>query len=283
MSRRRWTTFALAAALALALAPPPAALAQEALNTPAATQPSTGHFVYQSKLRFARYGDDPTGADRSGDDLTFNHRLQYGLSKDWSAQLDVALIRRDVDEPGAERDVEAGLGDATLTFKHRFWQDDFGPVDTARAAVFAGAQLPTGAAAFSSDSVDPVLGAVFMYIGGRHGFNQSASYTLTTGATDGELRPGDSLADLVRFDSAYLYRLSPAEYGSEYVASTYAVLELNGVYETNGDVELLLSPGLLYEGTTWAAEAGVQVPVYRSVDDRPETEWGLVLGLRFLW
>ena len=32
--------------------------------------------------------------------------------------------------------------------------------------------------------------------------------------------------------------------------------------------------------TTWAAEAGLQIPVYRSVDERPETAWGLVLGLR---
>jgi hypothetical protein len=187
-----------------------------------------------------------------------------------------------VDSADGER-TDAGLGDLRLTFKHRFWQNDFGPVDTARAAAFAGVELPTGDSAFSSDSVDPYLGAVFMYIGGRHGFNQSLRYTMTTGSTNSELRAGESLADDLRVDSAYLYRLSPAEYGSEYAASTYAVLELNGVYETNGDVEFLLSPGVLYEGTTWAAEAGVQLPVLSAVDERPETGWAVVLGLRFLW
>lgn len=249
---------------------------------PAATQPSADHWVYQAKLYVSRYDDDPTGADRRISQVRFNHRVQYGISGDLSAQADIPLIRRRT-EAGGDSETEAGLGDLTLTFKRRVVTRDLGPVDTVRVSVFGGAQLPTGNEAFSSDSVDPVLGAVLTAIVGRHGFNQSMSYLLTTGDTDGRIGPGESLADLIRFDSSYLYRLAPEAYGSEYVASWYAVLELNGTYETNGDTEIMLSPGLLYEGTTWAAEAGVQLPVYQDTDERPETAFSVVAGLRFLY
>ena len=42
-----------------------------------------------------------------------------------------------------------------------------------------------------------------------------------------------------------------------------AVLELNGLYETNGDNELLLSPGIQYVTQRWILEATVQLPVWQ--------------------
>ncbi|MFG0292229.1 MAG: hypothetical protein ACF8MJ_03640, partial [Phycisphaerales bacterium JB050] len=91
------------------------------------------------------------------------------------------------------------------------------------------------------------------------------------------------MADLLRFDTAYLYRLSPEEYGADFVASTYAVVELNGTYETNGDTELFISPGLLYEASRFALELSVSMPVFQNVDHRPEPEYSVGVGVRFLF
>ena len=61
------------------------------------------------------------------------------------------------------------------------------------------------------------------------------------------------------------------------------MLELNGLYETNGDNQIFLSPGVLYEATTWALEASVQLPIFQDLADRPETDVVVVVGVRLLF
>ena len=266
----------------LLLAAAPEARAQEAINTPAATQPGEGNFVNTYKLRFTRYDGTPAGDSGSANEVRLEGLLAYGLTGNLSMSLQAPLTSRTVSgEPSI--DSETGIGDLTLQFKYRFWQDDFGPVDTVRASVFAGAELPTGESRFSSDSVDPHVGAVVTYINGRHGLNQSLSWKFNTDSSDEVWRAGDAKADLLRFDTAYLYRLSPEEYGADFVASTYAVLEINGAYETNGDTEVFVSPGLLYEAPSFALEASVSIPVHQDLDHRPEPEYSVAVGVRFLF
>jgi hypothetical protein len=266
----------------LLLAAAPASSAQEAINTPAATQPGEGNFVNTYKLRFTHYDGTPAGSDGSADEVRLEGLLAYGLTGNLSLSIQAPLTSRSVSgEPTI--DSETGVGDLTLQFKYRFWQDDFGPVDTIRASVFGGAELPTGDTSLGSDSVDPHVGAVVTYINGRHGLNQALSWKFNTDSADEVWRAGDAKADLLRFDTAYLYRLSPEEYGADFVASTYAVLELNGTYETNGDTELFLSPGLLYEAPRFALELSVSIPVHQGLDHRPEPEYSVGVGVRFLF
>lgn len=264
------------------LALTPGAAAQEAINTPAATQPGAGNFVNTYKLRFTRYQDTPDGGSGSANEVRLEGLLAYGLSGDWSMSIQAPLTARSV-SGSASHDSDAGVGDLTLQFKHRFWQDDFGAVDTARASVFFGAELPTGNTGLGSESVDPLVGAVYTHISGRHGFNQALSWKFNTGGADTVWRAGDHTDDLLRFDSAYLYRLSPEEYGADFVASTYAVVELNGLYETSGDTEVFLSPGLLYEAPTFALELSVSIPVHQSLEHRPEAAYSVGVGVRFLF
>ena len=258
---------------------------QEAINTTAVTEPGEGIVVYQTRVRAVRFEGDPTGARRAGTELRFEHRLQYGVSGRDSLQADWSYVWREYHSGEGSPGVgdTDGAGDLRLSYKRRVWERDIGPVDTLRLSVFGGAELPVGGRDFTSASVDPFLGATFLAILGRHGFNQSVSWEFTTGATESRLFAGDSLSDVLRFDSAYLYRLAPAAYGEEYAGSWYALVELNGVVETNGDTEGLVSPGVLYEGTTWAAELGVQVPLWSDVDERPSVGWALSGGLRFLF
>jgi hypothetical protein len=269
-------------AVAMSLLAPASALGQEAINTPAATQPGAGNFVNTWKLRFTHYNGTPAGSDGSANEVRLEGLVAYGITGNLSMSLRAPLSSRSVSgEPTI--DGETGIGDMTLEFKYRFWQDDFGAVDTIRASVFAGAELPTGNTSLGSESVDPHVGAVVTYINGRHGLNQALSWKFNTDSADVIWRAGDAKADLLRFDTAYLYRLSPVEYGAEFIASTYAVVELNGFYETNGDSELFISPGLLYEAPRFALELSVSIPVYQDLDHRPEPEYSVAVGVRFLF
>ncbi|MGP1310261.1 MAG: hypothetical protein ACTS27_08705 [Phycisphaerales bacterium] len=268
----------IAIVAACAVAAP--ALGQQAILTTAPTLPSKGQIVTRHLLTFTSYDDGPV----DGEDIVLTNSVAYGLTGNLGVQFDLPYRFRDVDGlTGGDVDT-SGLADADLSLKWRVWQDDFGAVDTARLAVLGGVQLPTGADRFSSDSVDPFLGAAFMYIRGRHGLGASARWLFTTGDTDGPaFQPGDSLADALELDAAYLFRIAPETYGEEFVASWYGVLEVNTVYETNGDAEAFLAPGILYEAPSFAIEANIQVPIAQSLDNRPEREFIATIGLRLLF
>lgn len=266
---------------ALLLALTPALRAQEATFTPSATQPSAGRVIVKHLLTFDRWDDDPTPRDQAARDITLKTTASVGITGNLSASLELPLTVRDLD--GARDETIHDLGDIRVEAKYRFWQHDPGPVDTIRLAARAGLELPTGTDGLSSEGVDPYAGLVFMTILGRHGLNQSIEYQFTTGQGENRFGAGQSLSDVLRFDTAYLYRLSPAEYDVETAGSLYAMAELNGTYETNGDTELVLSPGLLWEARNYALEAAVRIPVHEDLDHRPRRRVGFALGIRFLF
>lgn len=267
------------AMVAHALAAP--AFAQQAILTAAPTLPSKGRVVTRHLLTFTSYDDGPT----DGEDVTLLNSVALGLSGELGLQFDLPYRFRDIEGLSGGGDVDtSGLLDSEISLKWRVWKQDLGPVDTARFAVIGGAQLPTGADRFSSDSVDPFVGAAFMYIGGRHGLGASARWLFTTGGVDGApVGPGDTTADLLEADVAYLFRLAPDAYGDEFVASWYAVAEISALYETNGDAEAFFAPGILYEAPRFALEANVQVPIGQDLSSRPDREVIVTLGLRLLF
>jgi hypothetical protein len=257
-----------------------AAFAQQAILTTAPTLPSKGQVITRHLLVVTTFDDGPV----QGEDITFVNSVSYGLSGSLAAQVDLPYLFRDV-EGTTDGDIDtSGLLDGEVSLKWRVWKNDFGPVDTARLAVVAGTTVPFGADRFSSDSFDPFVGLAYMYIQGRHGLGVSANYLFTTGSTEGPaLLPGDSLADLLEVDAAYLFRIAPSEYGEDFAASWYAVLELNMLYETNGDSEAFIAPGLLYEAPRFAVEATVQVPIAQDLHSRPDRGLVVTLGLRLLF
>lgn len=282
MFRRMIFLGAVAAAIAASLSP--AASAQEAINTIAPTQPAVAGVITKTQLRFTKFGSDPTGLDRSGSEMRIENDLIVGVTPKLSLSFSVPLVHRSMSLRNSDDNLNAtGFGDLALTFKYRIWQQDPGPVDTRRLALYAGTIAPTGDSDLSPQAWNPYIGAVFMAITGRHGFNQSASWTFTTGSMDDPVSVGQSLADVLSLDSAYLYRIEPVAYSSDFVASLYGVLELNTTWETNGDLEILFSPGLLYEAPSFAIEAGIQVPLVSEIDHRMKTDISIVVGLRILF
>jgi hypothetical protein len=244
-----------------------AVLAQEPVNMTAATQPSPGHAVAREQLRYWKApGIDEVVADTS---------IVVGLRHDLSLSLNAPVRWRGEDRPGAGRDDDVELGDARALVKWRVHRHDSGPIDTERASVIAGAQLDTGSGRWlrpgsSDDAYSPVAGAVYTKVAGRHGVNAGVEATLNTGR-------GPNKA---RWDGSYLFRLAPAAYDAASTGAAYAVLELNGTSEGNGDHELLIAPGFMYEARLWTFEASVLLPLFQDLEHRPEIDVGVVIGLR---
>lgn len=259
------------------------AWAQEATNTPAATQPAVGKLYLREKFQHFRMGHDPSPEGREIDRFVASTALTYGLARNLSASIDVPLEYEAIEHPDRSMDREVGVGDVLLQLKYRPFQLDLNPLDSIRLAVYGGVEVPSGDGDLSSDSFDPLVGAVFTAILGRHGFNQSVSYKFNSGGEEYPTRPGDGPDDALRYDSAYLFRVSPEAYGPDTEAAVYLTCELNGLYETSGDNEILLGPGVLYEARTFALEAAVGFPVVQDVQERAETELMVTLGFRILF
>jgi hypothetical protein len=263
------------------------AAAQESITaTDSATQPSPGHVILKEQFRFYRLDLDTGPRARRGevDESVFLTTLNAGVSADVSLSFRMPVRLRDREFDflrEAERD--EGIGDFTALAKWRVYRKDDGPLDTARLSLIGGAEIRTGDSPFTNDAYNPILGLAYTQIAGRHGVNASLNWTFTTGGNDEPIFAGESTADLFRYDLAYLWRLAPREYTAETRGAWYLVAEVNGLYETNGDHELLVSPGIMYEARTWTAELSVQLPAWQEIDHRAETEFVLIAGVRFSW
>lgn len=273
---RHKTTLVLLAACA-------AASAQEATNTPAATQPSQGKWTLREKFQYVRSGAQPDGAIARTEKIQANTIVSYGLAREWSLTLDWTALAAFDDRNAGGSDQEFGLYDPAISLKWRPFQWDLGPVDSVRLAFIGGLELPLGTGEFSSHSWDPFAGAVFTAILGRHGFNVATQYKFNTGSGAAIGRAGDTSDDALRYDLAYLFRLSPSAYTADTTAATYLTFEFNGLYETGGDHELIVGPGLLYEARRFALEATLGLPLIRDVDHRQRTNLVLTAGVRFLF
>lgn len=276
---------ALIAASALLTSP---ALAQEALNMDSATQPSPGVIYLYERAKYTRYGRSPHESD-SGERAERTNQLRLetsiiaGLTRDLAVAAMIPIEHREERAGGSELDTDFGLADPEIIFKYRIYKSDSGALDTLRVALLAGAEIPSGDGNFTSGSVDPIVGIAATTIRDRHGLNASARFKLNTRGDDEHNLGGDGPDDALWYNASYLYRIAPGAWTATSGAALYAVAELNGLYETNGDNEILFSPGLLYEARNWAGEIGARIPIVEDVNQRPEMDWGMTVGVRFLF
>ena len=248
----------------------PAADAQEAINTDAALQPPPGTLIYRPQFRY-RSLEAPHGP-ATAEMLMLDSNFIYGLSERVTFIASVPLMYRELEPNNGTPDSEDfGISDIDALAKFQIYKDNFGIGSTAKAGVLLGAQLPSGDNDFSSYSVDPILGIVGTYAKDRHGFSAVAQYQLNTG---GE-------ADELRYDLAYTFRISPASYSENDTTSFFGVIETNGLYETNGDNEILIAPGIQYVTQDWTLEGTLQLPILQQVDARMQTEFAVGVLVRF--
>jgi hypothetical protein len=210
--------------------------------------------------------------------------VNVGVVRDLSMSFRIPVVfrSREFDRP-SRTDRDEGLDDVAVLAKYRFFKLDSGPLDTIRASVIAGVDIRSGDSPFTSDATNPILGLALTQIAGRHGFNASLQWTFTTAGTDQPIYAGETTADVLRYDVAYLYRLYPEQYDAATPGALYAVAELNGIYETSGDNEVFVAPGIMWEAKHWTFEFGVQVPVWRDLSQRARSDYMIMTGLRFSW
>lgn len=280
-------TAAALLALCAAASAAASAHAQEMPGMPSATAPSPGVLVPRLQARAWFFEADQTLLEQSV-------RLEYGLVRDLSVSAEVPLYQGFFDEgffdAGGPRpsDGEFGLGDTDLLVELRLLREDLNALDTIRASVFAGAELPTGTDGFSDASLDPCVGAVFTSITGRHGLDVSARYTFVTGdGLDAPLFVTDLGDDFANLDAGYGFRIHPESYGEDRTAAWYLTAEINAVWTTGGQYEVLLAPGLLIEAPTYAVELGVSIPLAEDLagprGTAPSLDFALLAGLRLLF
>jgi len=279
------------------------ALGQESFFVDAATLPSPGKVVVRQSAVYRSFGRDESGLGRRGYSVGGSTSVQVGLAPELSLTVDLPVAYRDyrqspvVGAPAhdhstgaamagaaspAVRITDMTLDDFTVLGKWRVWREDSGPLDTTRLAVLGGVELPSGSID-SSDSVDPVVGLALTAVRRRQGLNVAATYKFSLGGRDYPLLAGGGNADLLRVSASYLYRLSPEEFSATRTTGLYAVLESINTYETSGDTECLLAPGLMFEAPGFAVEMTVQLPVYQQIRHRPQTDVAVGLGVRFTW
>ncbi|HWB20189.1 MAG TPA: transporter [Phycisphaerales bacterium] len=260
------------------------ARAQQSFQMPSAAQPSTGAVLFRQTGEYMKFGHDPTGLDRDIDQFKLNTQIAFGLTSDLTLMALVPAYERDIDspQPGVSND-RFRLGDSHFMLKYRFWQDDTGAIDTKRAGLLAGLDVPTGDG-IGNGGWDPMFGVVYTEIHGRNGINASLRYQFNT-HDDGRtpVTVNDGLEDTLFVDGSYLFRLSPAVYDADTHGALYAMAEVNSTYETNGDTEVLIAPGLMYEARNWVVELSVQLPVYQALDHRPELDCAIGLGFRLFF
>lgn len=257
-----------------------AAMAQSPVIGEAAMQPSKGTWLLHEMFQYERYRADRELGTGEIEKATALTQLSYGVTSQLSLRLDAPIeYRRAEGLDGAGDDDDFGLGDSQILAKYRVWQHDQGAVDTERLALIGGLEIPGTDSGFSNDSstdsVNPIIGAVFSTVHGRHGFNADALWEFST--NDG---PSTESADTLRADASYLFRIAPEEYSMETKGAWYGVLELNAWYETNGDSELYVSPGVMYEARRFTLDAAVMIPAWQDLDHRPEMDFKVMFGIR---
>lgn len=226
----------------------------------AATHPAQGQ-SYVRVLGYAAEYDDPGPETRR---QSMGLKLAHGLRSSTALVVESEWARR---EGGGETD--SGFVRAGLLLKQRFLRRDLGPLDTWRASVLAGADLPGDEKVREAAHISPRLGVATTAILGRHGLNGQIDWTGRTGEDD-----------RFRLNGSYLYRLAPATYAVDSRGAWYAVAEWLNEVTTGGDLRSDAVIGLLYEARNWAAEVGLRLPLAQ--DGLPELRQEVVVGLRWL-
>lgn len=258
-----------------------AASAQEAMYTNAATMPTAGSVILRQQFHYFESGLNPETGDKSTRTYQSETGIQVGLDVGWSLSVKALAEHTRVDT-GSSIDSDDQFASLDVMAKYRFYMHNPGGVDTERAALLFGVRADLE----DSANADPHFGAVYTRVMGLHGFNVELHYTHTTGGyadTLDNTLGGEGAADAFNYNFAYVYRVFPSVYTAESRGAWYVTAELNGLYETNGDNEIRFSPGLMFEGREFGFEIMAQLPLANDLDHRPEVDWAIGIGVRFLF
>ncbi len=238
--------------------------AQEPTFMDAATHPGAGQ-IYARLMTFHSEMEN-AGTGNKSEETSSTLKLAYGMHSSLALLMDVNALKRKEDG-----DEDTGFSLVTLRLKQRVLQRDLGPLNTWRASVIAGADIPGTRDELAPEHVSPRVGAATTAILGRHGLNAQIEWTSKKGEPD-----------LYAINASHLFRIQPAEFAADTAGAWYTMLEILNDVDSDGASRSDIAAGLLYEARRWAAEASVRLPV--ADHDWPvETDYTVALGLRKLF
>lgn len=273
---QRWIIALVSAIVAAAI---PAGSDAGPINSTVAFTPREGGSIL--RLQYTYSESDGRGDIQHVNASNLQATYAYGVKQNLALILNIPYANRQVDrvDPklGRFEDAHDGIADVTVLAKYRFWQKDLGPGRTVRWAVLGGLNIRSGDSDFTSDSYDPILGAVFTWRGGRHRLDADLIYRFNTGA-------GRFRNDALRYDFSHSFRLFPVTFKPGQSFELDTVAELNGMYIADGSHEVFLSPGLQFITERWTFETSIQLPVIQDfAGDPPEANYRFIAGIRFRW
>ena len=276
LARSRWTGVPLAIAMIAAAEP---GAAHNPIFTPGP------HVVYKGGLEVtAGYERDrASGAGERKIEQEGKLELEYGLTADWTAEVELLYLDKDENGRGS-----AGLGDVVLRSRYRFLRID-SPGTQESAALLGQVKLPTGDEdsdpRLGSGSTDFLGGLLLGREGRRWYYNGAARYRLNTEGGGGLEKGDKQFLDLVGGVRPVLTGyLEP---------DAVLFLELNwenaGRDERNGSDlgdtggwELFLSPGLFATYRNVALRTGVQIPIVKDLNgNQAESDYRFKFELKY--
>lgn len=243
------------------------------------------HVVYQGGLE-ATIGVSRSRASGAGEWETEQEveiELEYGLTADWTAEMELPFVDKDTNDGGA-----SGLGDIVLRSRYRFLRLDTPGVQRS-AAILGQIELPTGddgrSPRLGSGSTDFVGGLLYGHESRRWYYNLAARYRLNTEGAGG-LEKGDrQFLDVVGGVRPVLTSYLEPD------AVTFLELnwenadrdQLNGAkLADTGGWELFVSPGLFATYRNVALRTGVQIPIAHGLNgDRPESDYRFKFEIKY--
>lgn len=287
---------ALAAAM---LAANPALSAPISFNT--ALPVHERGLLFRTQGIWMRMHDDPSPAGREMDVIAVPNVLVYGATSKLALMGVFPYLnkRLEVRTSGAVRET-SGLGDITTLGRYEVFENSSRGY-TARGAVFAGLEWPTGAdkeadalgtlpkpVQLGSGSFDPFVGTVWTAQWLKLQLDTDISYQRNGRANAFKL--GDVLAQ----NTSVQYRLWPRALMAGVPSYVYGVLEANNIYQArsqaadvedpdSGGYQLFLTPGLQWVAKRAVIELAAQLPVVQELHGTAlKTDRRLIASVR-LW
>ena len=243
------------------------------------------HLVYGGGLEvtvgYSR--DRASGAGEREGEQEGELELEYGLSADWTAEMELPYLDKDSNDSGS-----SGLGDMVLRSRYRFLRIDTPGVQRS-AAMLGQVKLPTGDddsnPRLGSGSTDFVGGLLYGHESRRWYYNLGARYRLNSEGGGG-LEKGDKqfldvvggvrpvLTGYLEPDAVVFLELNWENAGRD---------RLNGADVANsGGWELFLSPGLFATYRNVALRTGVQIPIAHGLNGaQPESDYRFKFEIKY--
>ncbi len=245
------------------------------------------HLVYKGGLEASveYFQDRASGAGATETGREAKLGFEYGLSADWTAELDLPYADNKTDNADA-----SGLGDIVLRSRYRFLRLS-SPGLQRSAALLAQVKLPTGDGdsnpRLGSGSTDFLGGLLYGYESRRWYYNLAARYRLNTEGGGG-LEKGDrQFLDVIGGVRPFLtgYRQPDAVVFLELNFENAGRDQLNSTDLANsGGWELFLSPGLFATYRNVALRTGVQIPIAENLNGRqPESDYRFKFELKYTY